>query len=68
MPEGKPAGIRCIHLTEDLKCDIFLSPSRPKVCAGFKADSIVCGQNSDEAMSNLKWMEGMAPFNLPKES
>jgi hypothetical protein len=49
MPEGKPSGVRCIHLTEDLKCAIFRSPSRPAVCDGFKAELLFCGNSAEDA-------------------
>ena len=57
MPDGKPAGVRCIHLTEDYKCGIFHSPDRPKVCADFMADEAVCGSNREEALSILNLLE-----------
>lgn len=59
MPNGKPAGQRCIHLNTNLQCDIFLSPNRPKVCEGFKAEDIVCGDTPEEAERNLLWLEGL---------
>lgn len=59
MPLGKPAGVPCIHLAEDFSCKIFLSPSRPIVCDGFKAEDIVCGDNRNEAFENLRWLEGL---------
>ena len=59
MPNGKPGGIACVHLTEDLKCSIFHSPDRPKVCAGFKADPLVCGASRKEAMKILGDLEGV---------
>lgn len=53
MPNGKPAGIPCIHLVGDFNCALFNSPKRPKVCAGFKAERIVCGNKREEAMAIL---------------
>ena len=29
MPEGKPAGVRCVHLDEQNRCAIFGRPERP---------------------------------------
>ena len=55
MPEGKPAGVRCIHLKEDLSCGIYLQ--RPQVCRDFQAEEIICGQNRQEALAILAWME-----------
>jgi uncharacterized protein len=63
MPNGKPAGLRCIHLMEDWKCHIFDSPLRPKVCGGFQAEALVCGESRDDAFRNLRWMEDMPDEN-----
>ena len=62
MPEGKPAGTRCIHLTSDWKCAIIDSPDRPKVCGDFLAEKLVCGNSQQEAMENLADLEGK-PLN-----
>jgi hypothetical protein len=53
MDEGKPAGIRCIHLTDDLKCAIYNSPDRPKVCTDFNPEPEFCGSTREEAMQIL---------------
>lgn len=57
MPYGKPAGVRCIHLTDDYRCAIYNSPDRPKVCSGFKPDPDFCGSNREEAMRIMGEME-----------
>lgn len=43
MPNGKPAGVRCVQLRDDLRCAIFGDPRRPKVCAGLQAMPEMCG-------------------------
>lgn len=43
MPNGKPAGERCIHLSVELLCGLFGQPERPAVCGAFQADVEVCG-------------------------
>ncbi|GAB4288554.1 MAG: hypothetical protein Kow0068_14240 [Marinilabiliales bacterium] len=53
MPDGKPAGARCIHLSENLLCNIYNSPDRPKVCDDFKFDPEICGNNAEEAKKNI---------------
>jgi hypothetical protein len=53
MPEGKPAGVRCIHLLDDYKCALYGDSSRPKVCEDFKAEPEFCGSNREEAMKIL---------------
>jgi len=57
MPDGKPAGVPCIHLTEDLLCDLFNDPRRPVVCKGFQAEPEICGNNRKEALSILSTLE-----------
>ncbi|RUO63039.1 YkgJ family cysteine cluster protein [Pseudidiomarina insulisalsae] len=57
MPAGKPAGIRCIHLTEKNLCGIFEHPERPQVCAAFAAEPSVCGTSRDEALILLTRLE-----------
>lgn len=56
MPDGKPAMIRCIHLTDDLKCAIFNHPERPRVCAGFMPEIEICGNDNEEAEKNFRWL------------
>lgn len=57
MPNGKPAGVRCIQLSDDLSCKIFNSPERPKVCGGFKAEKLFCGETAQEANSIIASLE-----------
>jgi Fe-S-cluster containining protein len=57
MPGGKTAGVKCIHLTSDFRCGIIDSSERPKVCATFKAEKLVCGTNREEAMQILNDLE-----------
>lgn len=56
MPDGKAAGVRCIQLTDDLKCAVFNHPSRPDVCIGFKADKLFCGNSAEEAIIVAEWL------------
>jgi hypothetical protein len=59
MPRGKPAGVRCVQLSEDNLCMIFGLPERPSVCSGFKADYQVCGTSSEEALNIIGRLEIM---------
>jgi Fe-S-cluster containining protein len=54
MPDGKPAGVMCIHLLEDYKCALFGDPSRPNVCSDYQAEELFCGTTREEAMDILK--------------
>jgi Fe-S-cluster containining protein len=55
MPEGKPAGVRCIHLQDNFSCGIY--DTRPKVCRDFRAEELVCGKNREEALEILTRLE-----------
>ncbi|MDP4207534.1 MAG: YkgJ family cysteine cluster protein [Bacteroidota bacterium] len=59
MPNGKPAGVRCIHLDDELKCAIFESSDRPRVCSGFKAEMLICGTHRNDAILTLSQLEGI---------
>jgi uncharacterized protein len=53
MPYGKPAGVRCIQLTQDNRCAIFGDPRRPAVCASLQAEPVMCGADREHA---LRWL------------
>jgi Fe-S-cluster containining protein len=53
MPGGKPAGVRCIHLTDDYRCAIYNDPAKPAVCSDFMAEPEFCGSNREEALQIL---------------
>lgn len=57
MPKGKPAGVRCIQLTEDNKCKIFGDTRRPYVCKELKPSKEMCGKNNKEAHAFLTLLE-----------
>ena len=57
MPLGKPAGTRCLQLTDDLRCAIFTDPLRPACCSGLKPAEDMCGQSQAEALAYLDWLE-----------
>lgn len=59
MPQGKPAGERCLHLSVENLCALFGKPERPSVCGGFKAEPEVCGHDRDEAIRIIGWLERM---------
>ncbi|EKO3839029.1 zinc/iron-chelating domain-containing protein [Vibrio parahaemolyticus] len=57
MPEGKPAGVRCIQLNESNLCSIFNSAARPAVCEEFKSDAVICHSGPEEALKILSELE-----------
>ncbi|MCO5257970.1 MAG: hypothetical protein M9926_14560 [Lentimicrobium sp.] len=56
MPAGKPAFVRCVQLTDDLKCAIFGKPERPAVCSGFQPETSFCGASAADAEKNFRWL------------
>lgn len=57
MPEGKPAGVRCIQLSDDNLCKLFGKPERPKVCINLRPSLDICGKTDEEAMNILTTLE-----------
>ncbi len=57
MPEGKPAGVRCIQLTKENLCKLFDSPLRPKVCGSLKPSEEMCRKTDEEAFLYLTQLE-----------
>lgn len=57
MPEGKPAGVRCIQLTAENRCKLFGTPDRPKVCASLSPSEEMCGSSMKDAIEYLNMLE-----------
>ena len=57
MPNGKPAGVRCVQLSEDNACRIFGKPERPQVCIGLRPSPSMCGDNREQALAFLNALE-----------
>lgn len=57
MPEGKPAGVRCVQLGDDNACRIFRDPRRPAVCASLKPSLEMCGDSREHALRHLNDLE-----------
>jgi Fe-S-cluster containining protein len=57
MPNGKPAGVRCIQLDDDDRCKIFNRPERPTVCASLRPSQEMCGRTREDAFSYLIKLE-----------
>jgi uncharacterized protein len=53
--KNKPAGTRCTHLSDDMKCSIY--HTRPAVCSNFTPTDELCGKNYHEAFDNLQKLE-----------
>jgi Fe-S-cluster containining protein len=57
MPQGKPAGVACAHLTHDLLCELFGLPERPSVCGSLQPSFSMCGENRAQALAYLNELE-----------
>lgn len=63
MPAGKPAGVRCAHLTLEQACDLFGHPDRPAVCGGLKPSLEMCGKSVEQA---LHWLAKLEQLTAPE--
>ncbi len=59
MPDGKPAGVRCVQLTPDNRCLLFGLPERPAVCVRLAPSEEMCGRSAGEAMEHLVRLESL---------
>ena len=57
MPNGKPAGVRCVQLTEDGLCAVFGLPERPEICRRLRPNEEMCGSSREEALVYLGFLE-----------
>lgn len=57
MPNGKPAGVRCVQLTPDNRCKLFGRPERPLFCVRLRPSREMCGESAEEAMAILTALE-----------
>jgi Fe-S-cluster containining protein len=56
-PEGKPAGVRCANLDDELRCRLWGTDRYPAVCRGFPPRPDSCGASRDDALRLLTAME-----------
>ncbi|MBA7537515.1 hypothetical protein ES705_29784 [subsurface metagenome] len=68
MPGGKPAGVRCIHLTKENLCNLFGKPERPKICSDFPAMMDICGATREEALQLISALEIATSPNIGEVS
>lgn len=57
MLNGKPAGVRCVQLTDDNRCRLFGQPTRPLVCVRLRPMPEMCHETAAEALAWLAWLE-----------
>ncbi|WP_235548551.1 YkgJ family cysteine cluster protein [Noviherbaspirillum sp. Root189] len=59
MPEGKPAGVRCVQLDARNQCMIFGKPERPAVCESLQPSTEMCGESREYAMQYLARLDAL---------
>jgi hypothetical protein len=59
MPQGKPAGVRCVHLDAENLCNLYQKNERPKFCITYLATEEFCGSSRDEALELIAKLEVM---------
>ena len=62
MPNGKPAGVRCIQLLDDFKCALFGKPERPAFCGSLQPSVEMCGETRQHAMI---WLSNLERLTKP---
>lgn len=63
MPNGKPAGVRCIQLSQDNRCLLFGKPERPAVCGSLRPHEEMCGASREEALAKIAaWEQATMPL------
>ena len=59
MPDGKPAGVRCVNLDDNNLCSIHEKDNFPSVCRNFTFDPEFCGKTNEEAFERLGELENL---------
>lgn len=57
MPQGKPAGVRCVQLDDANRCRLFGRPERPGFCTSLKPGPEMCGRSREDALAILAALE-----------
>lgn len=57
MPDGKPAGKRCVQLDAVNRCKLFGDSRRPTVCRSLMPSIEMCGESREDALRHLHWLE-----------
>lgn len=63
MPDGKPAGVRCIQLDTDNRCKLFGRAERPAFCGGLQPSAEMCGTSAAHA---LRWLGDLERLTDPQ--
>lgn len=67
MPNGKPAGVRCMQLSDLNQCMIFGKPERPAVCESLQPAREMCGETREYALQYLARLDELTSSSPAKE-
>lgn len=65
MPDGKPAGVACIHLDAAYRCQLFGKPERPGFCAGLQPSLDMCGDAHQSREYAIRWLNALEVATRP---
>lgn len=67
MPNGKPAGQRCVQLGDDNRCQIFGQPERPAFCSSLQPSVEMCGSDDLENPRQyaISWLAELEALTKP---
>lgn len=57
MPDGKPAGVACVHLDSQMRCVLFGDLRRPRLCRDFAPEPALCGESRQQALERIAVLE-----------
>ena len=65
MPTGKPAGVACVQLDEQLRCRLFGKPERPAVCGQLQPSLEMCGPVDDGGLHARLYLVRLEELTRP---
>jgi uncharacterized protein len=68
MPQGKPAGVRCLQLDAGNRCKIFGHAQRPAVCAQLMPSAEMCGPVEDGAVHAVRYLSQLELLTTPESA
>lgn len=66
MPQGKPAGVPCVQLDQQLRCKLFGLPERPAVCRQLSPSIEMCGPGDDGGRHATRYLARLEQATAPR--
>ncbi len=66
MPQGKPAGVPCVQLDAQRRCQLFGRPERPAVCRQLRPSVEMCGPRDDGGHYAMRYLAQLERATTPK--